>query len=151
MPEQVALSDFMRDTWDDFKSPTTSTFTKNMSNYKNLVSTLEEVSMPLIPVVLYGVCFYLKWWSNEFFPLLDWIKCQSCTVWITLNKSPKQAGPKTPTSNSSYMYMSLYFKWDFNLFIWSSLLKILHTKSPRIFTDFLWIMENLHCSLLDEI
>lgn len=42
MPEQVALSDFMRDTWDDFKSPTTSTFTKNMSNYKNLVSTLEE-------------------------------------------------------------------------------------------------------------
>lgn len=42
MPEQVALSDFMRDTWDDFKSPTTSSFTKNMSNYKSFVSSLEE-------------------------------------------------------------------------------------------------------------
>lgn len=44
MPEQVALSDFMRDTWDDFKSPTTSSFTKNMSSYKSFVSSLEEVS-----------------------------------------------------------------------------------------------------------
>ncbi|XP_034329441.2 arf-GAP with SH3 domain, ANK repeat and PH domain-containing protein 2 isoform X4 [Magallana gigas] len=42
MPEQVALSDFMRDTWDDFKSPTTSSFTKNMSSYKSFVSSLEE-------------------------------------------------------------------------------------------------------------
>ncbi|XP_061181257.1 arf-GAP with SH3 domain, ANK repeat and PH domain-containing protein 2-like isoform X2 [Saccostrea echinata] len=42
MPEQIPLSDFVKDTWDDFKSPTTSSFTKNMPNYKNLVSTLEE-------------------------------------------------------------------------------------------------------------
>ncbi|XP_055997602.1 arf-GAP with SH3 domain, ANK repeat and PH domain-containing protein 2-like isoform X3 [Ostrea edulis] len=42
MPEQIPLSDFVNDTWDDFKSPTTSSFTKNMPNYKNLVSNLEE-------------------------------------------------------------------------------------------------------------
>jgi hypothetical protein len=59
MPEQIPLSDFVNDTWDDFKSPTTSSFTKNMPNYKNLVSNLEEVSKHLIPFTLHWT--YFNW------------------------------------------------------------------------------------------
>ncbi|XP_060068133.1 arfGAP with SH3 domain, ANK repeat and PH domain-containing protein-like [Ylistrum balloti] len=42
MPEQITVSEFLSETWDDYKSPTTSAFTKRMSHCRNTVSTLEE-------------------------------------------------------------------------------------------------------------
>ncbi|KAK3088884.1 hypothetical protein FSP39_024982 [Pinctada imbricata] len=42
MPEQISVSGFVKETWDDFNSPTTSTFSRKMGHCRNLVSSLEE-------------------------------------------------------------------------------------------------------------
>ncbi|CAG2245658.1 ASAP [Mytilus edulis] len=42
MPEQITVSDFLKETWDDYNSPTTSSFTKRLSQCRNTVNSLEE-------------------------------------------------------------------------------------------------------------
>ena len=46
MPELITTSDFMKETWEDFKSPTTSNFVHRMNPCKNTVNSFEEVSGP---------------------------------------------------------------------------------------------------------
>ena len=43
MPEQIAVADFISETWGDVNSPTTSTFVKNMGQCRNTVGAIEEV------------------------------------------------------------------------------------------------------------
>ncbi|XP_029635615.1 arf-GAP with SH3 domain, ANK repeat and PH domain-containing protein 2 isoform X4 [Octopus sinensis] len=42
MPENITVSEFLRETWDDYHSPTTSTFVSRMPLCKNTISGLEE-------------------------------------------------------------------------------------------------------------
>jgi len=42
MPEQITVPEFIRETWDDYKSPTTSTFCGKMGHCKGSVSAIEE-------------------------------------------------------------------------------------------------------------
>ena len=42
MPEQISVSDFLKETWEDYKSPTTSSFTKRLPQCRNTVNSLEE-------------------------------------------------------------------------------------------------------------
>lgn len=42
MPENITVSEFLRETWDDYNSPTTSTFVARMPLCKNTITTLEE-------------------------------------------------------------------------------------------------------------
>lgn len=44
MPEAISVADFIEQTWEDYKSPTTSTFDKKMTKCRNAVSQIEEVS-----------------------------------------------------------------------------------------------------------
>ena len=43
MPEQISVSDFIEETWDDYNSPTTSSFVSRISQCRNVVTNLEEV------------------------------------------------------------------------------------------------------------
>uniref|UniRef100_A0A672ZVU2 Uncharacterized protein n=1 Tax=Sphaeramia orbicularis TaxID=375764 RepID=A0A672ZVU2_9TELE len=43
MPECVSVSEFVQEVQEDWSSPTTSTFTANMSSCRNTVYLLEEV------------------------------------------------------------------------------------------------------------
>ncbi|CAL1536475.1 unnamed protein product, partial [Lymnaea stagnalis] len=38
----IAVQEFVRETWEDFKSPTTSTFTSKMGVCRQTVANLEE-------------------------------------------------------------------------------------------------------------
>lgn len=44
MPDAVTVPEFLQETWEDFNSPTTSTFVQKMGLCRNAVSQLEEVS-----------------------------------------------------------------------------------------------------------
>ena len=43
MPEHMSTADFVREAWEDFNSPTTSSFVPRMGKYKNTVAAIEEV------------------------------------------------------------------------------------------------------------
>ena len=47
MPEQIFIPEFVRETWDDFKSPTTSSFAK-LGDCRNAVAAIEEVQYVLV-------------------------------------------------------------------------------------------------------
>ncbi|XP_052761554.1 arfGAP with SH3 domain, ANK repeat and PH domain-containing protein-like isoform X1 [Mya arenaria] len=42
MPESISVADFIDQTWEDYNSPTTSTFDKKMTTCRNTVSQIEE-------------------------------------------------------------------------------------------------------------
>ncbi|XP_060577214.1 arf-GAP with SH3 domain, ANK repeat and PH domain-containing protein 1-like, partial [Ruditapes philippinarum] len=42
MPEAISVADIIEQTWEDYKSPTTSTFDKKMTKCRNSVAQLEE-------------------------------------------------------------------------------------------------------------
>ena len=44
MPEQISTADFVRETWGDINSPTTSSFVPKMGKCKTSVAAIEEVS-----------------------------------------------------------------------------------------------------------
>lgn len=44
MPELIAVNEFVKESWDDYNSPTTSNFVPRMGHCRNSVSALEEVS-----------------------------------------------------------------------------------------------------------
>lgn len=43
MPDQIAVSEFLSETTEDYNSPTTSSFTTRLQSCRNTVSVLEEV------------------------------------------------------------------------------------------------------------
>lgn len=43
MPTLVGVTEFVKETKDDYHSPITSTFVSRMAQFKNTISTLEEV------------------------------------------------------------------------------------------------------------
>lgn len=43
MPEQISVTEFIAETNEDYKAPTTSNFTTRMSHCRNTVAALEEV------------------------------------------------------------------------------------------------------------
>lgn len=44
MPENgISVTDFLKETWEDFNSPTTSTFVSRLNHCRATVTTLEEV------------------------------------------------------------------------------------------------------------
>jgi Arf-GAP/SH3 domain/ANK repeat/PH domain-containing protein len=45
MPEGISVADFIEQTWEDFNSPTTSTFDKKMTKCRNTVAQIEEVGL----------------------------------------------------------------------------------------------------------
>ena len=45
MPDLISVLEFMAETTEDYKAPTTSNFTTRMSHCRNSVATLEEVSV----------------------------------------------------------------------------------------------------------
>ena len=45
MPELIGVDEFLKETWDDFNSPTTSNFVSRMPQCKQTVSSLEEVGV----------------------------------------------------------------------------------------------------------
>jgi len=42
--DSISVSDFLKEVWDDYNSPTTSTFVLRLGNCRSTVSCLEEVS-----------------------------------------------------------------------------------------------------------
>lgn len=44
MPDQITVAEFVAETNEDYKSPTASNFTTRMSQCRNTVASLEEVS-----------------------------------------------------------------------------------------------------------
>ena len=52
---QISVDEFIRESWDDYKSPTTSTFASRMGQCRQAVSFLEEVS----EVVEFILFFYV--------------------------------------------------------------------------------------------
>ena len=44
MPELIAVHEFVKESWDDYNSPTTSNFVPRMGHCRNSVSSLEDVS-----------------------------------------------------------------------------------------------------------
>ena len=51
MPESISVADFIDQTWDDFRSPTTSVFDKKMISCRNAVNKIEEVSIAFADIV----------------------------------------------------------------------------------------------------
>lgn len=57
MPELITVTEFVAETNEDYKAPTTSSFTTRMSHCRNAVAALEEVRtdvelmIPLVPAV----------------------------------------------------------------------------------------------------
>jgi len=45
--DNISVSDFMKEAWDDYNSPTTSTFVLRLGQCRSTVSSLEEVGVPL--------------------------------------------------------------------------------------------------------
>jgi len=41
--DSISVSDFMKEVWDDYKSPTTSTFVSRLGQCRSTASGLEEV------------------------------------------------------------------------------------------------------------
>ena len=50
MPELISTSDFVQESWEDFNSPTTSSFVPRMGKCKNTVAALEEVRQAFGPM-----------------------------------------------------------------------------------------------------
>lgn len=44
MPENISVAEFVQEAWDDFHSPTTSTFVSRLGQCRATVAALEEVS-----------------------------------------------------------------------------------------------------------
>ncbi|CAB1340646.1 unnamed protein product [Coregonus sp. 'balchen'] len=43
MPDQISVSEFLSETTEDYKSPTTSSFTTRLQSCRNTVNVLEEL------------------------------------------------------------------------------------------------------------
>ena len=53
MPEQIAIADFISQTWEDVNSPTTSTFVKKMGHCRNTVGAIEEVRFLAFLIIIF--------------------------------------------------------------------------------------------------
>ena len=47
MPENISTAEFIRETWDDYNSPPTSTFASRVGHCRSTVGALEEVGLTL--------------------------------------------------------------------------------------------------------
>ena len=50
MPESISTAEFLRETWDDYNSPPTSTFASRVGHCRSTVGALEEVGLARRPV-----------------------------------------------------------------------------------------------------
>lgn len=58
---QINVGDFVKESWEDYKSPTTSTFTSKMGHCRHTVSTLEEVSLLMVSHLNSGTDIQILW------------------------------------------------------------------------------------------
>ena len=51
MPDLISVNDFIKETWDDYNSPTASNFVSLMTQCRNTVNSLDEVKHCIVLLI----------------------------------------------------------------------------------------------------